>query len=137
MIDPDNPPLAPDAKLLPGADQIIKRLAEHKTRYAEHHYALQVWEDDGGSVTSGPTPLTAHAFSFHNRRFLQYGGECACFCCLRTFNATEVTKWVDTGRTALCPYCAIDSVVPASMVPIEDPLFLRQMCAYWFGRLPE
>jgi hypothetical protein len=36
---------------------------------------------------------------------------CACFYCLQTYDASEVTEWVDRGFTAICPKCGIDSVV--------------------------
>lgn len=34
-----------------------------------------------------------------------------CFYCCKEVLASQITKWVDKGKTALCPHCEIDSVV--------------------------
>lgn len=47
---------------------------------------------------------------------------CGCFHCLAFFPATGIGEWVDEpetgprgpGRTALCPKCGIDAVLPES-----------------------
>lgn len=130
-IDPDNPPLTGREKWIPWKESFLRRVALHKARYRERQHALQAWEDDGGSVVVGHFPYGAHAHCIHNRRYLSGGGEAGCFYCLETFNAKTITKWTDNGLTALCPYCGIDAVLSSNVAPI-DPLFLRQMHAYWF-----
>lgn len=72
--------------------------------------------------------LAAHKFCDHHR---DMAGPCGCFYCERTFDASEITEWIDNDSTAVCPYCRIDSVIPASKVRI-DPEFLRAMHAHWF-----
>ena len=47
---------------------------------------------------------------------------CGCFYCLSTFPPSEIEEWVDEpedcprgpGRTAICPSCGIDAVIPES-----------------------
>ena len=74
----------------------------------------------------------AHLHSFRNRPLLEKGGRCGCFFCLAEYDASAVTKWVDDGRTALCPQCGIDSVLSE---PYNDPTFLREMQREFFGRV--
>jgi hypothetical protein len=73
----------------------------------------------------------AHRHSLDNHQLLATGGECGCFHCLRTFDAGEVTEWVDDTSTALCPRCHVDAVLSSKIEPI-DPDFLRRMHDYWF-----
>lgn len=54
--------------------------------------------------------------------------ECSCFFCLKTFPKEEIKKWEDDGRTAWCPYCDIDSILPGA-IPQE---VLKQMHDYYF-----
>lgn len=77
--------------------------------------------------------ILAHKHSIRNLPLLEVAHRAHCFYCLKSFSPSEITKWVDRGRTALCPHCGIDSVLPASMVPSPD--FLREMEDYWFGEL--
>lgn len=54
-------------------------------------------------------------------------GTCGCYHCLETFEAIEVVDWTDQDRTALCPRCNIDSVLPVS-----DKELLNKIKEYWF-----
>jgi NAD-dependent SIR2 family protein deacetylase len=46
--------------------------------------------------------------------------KCGCFYCLRIFPPDEIIEWIKEsencprgpGKTAVCPYCGIDSVLP-------------------------
>lgn len=77
----------------------------------------------------------AHKACFKNWRMLKKSKLCGCFCCLRVYAASEVGDWCverDRRRTALCPYCAVDSVIPdASGWPL-DADFLKKMKCWWF-----
>jgi len=53
VTNPDNPPLKPGTKFVPWRDVFLQRIARHKARVAERRYAIQVWEDEGGSVSNG------------------------------------------------------------------------------------
>lgn len=39
------------------------------------------------------------------------------------------------GRTAVCPYCSVDSVIGLASGLELTPEFLRRMHAYWFERI--
>lgn len=47
---------------------------------------------------------------------------CGCFYCLSIFPPSEIEEWIDEpeqcprgpGRTAMCPRCGIDAVLPES-----------------------
>ena len=58
-----------------------------------------------------------HKYSFENEQALSAVKSCGCFYCLKIFSPDEITYWVNdrNGKTALCPYCTIDSVIPESI----------------------
>jgi len=63
---------------------------------------------------------------------------CGCFYCLETFPPAAIVDWLNDriqgtpGRTALCPKCAIDSVIGSgSGFPITRE-FLAAMHERWF-----
>ena len=57
---------------------------------------------------------------------------CGCFYCGKSYSPTEIVDWADSGQTALCPMCGIDSVIgSASGFPITKD-FLDEMNRYWF-----
>lgn len=65
-------------------------------------------------------------------RALVVAGKCGCFDCLAVFDGTTVVSWVDSGQTALCPHCKIDTVLPAaSGLPVEKKEFLQAMYKMW------
>jgi hypothetical protein len=74
----------------------------------------------------------AHKHSFSNRAEIDGSFICGCFYCLEFFYRDKVTDWTDflfnpDGNTALCPKCAIDSVIgDASGLPITLE-FLTEM----------
>ena len=77
--------------------------------------------------------IDAHLFSTSHRRALEKDELCGCFYCLRIFSPKEIKQWVnDTGGTAICPYCGIDSVIgKSSGYPITLE-FLKKMQKHWF-----
>lgn len=49
--------------------------------------------------------------STHHRQSGIRNCRCGCFYCLQIFDGEQILEWVDDGRTALCPFCGIDSVI--------------------------
>jgi hypothetical protein len=83
---------------------------------------------------SRATLEAAHDRSTGHRAELERSEVCSCFYCLETFDASEVEEWIDDDRTALCPRCAVDSVIgSASRYPTGDRRFLEAMHACFFG----
>ncbi|MBE6593102.1 MAG: cytoplasmic protein [Ruminococcaceae bacterium] len=77
--------------------------------------------------------VAAHRYCTNNRESLKKDSVCGCFYCLKIFSPTEITEWIkDANKTALCPYCEIDSVIgEGSGYPITKD-FLGEMKKYWF-----
>ena len=81
-----------------------------------------------------PDVLAAHKESMCNEKSIHKSALCGCFYCLEIFEPSEIYEWIEdvAGKTALCPYCNIDSVIPdASGFPVT-PEFLKEMHKYWF-----
>jgi len=63
--------------------------------------------------------LSQHELWIHHRRcvnnwqYVAESKECGCFYCLRHFDVGEITHWYESEneKTAVCPYCQIDSVI--------------------------
>jgi hypothetical protein len=53
---------------------------------------------------------------------------CGCYHCLETFEGKEIKDWTDGGKTALCPRCDCDCVLPN-----PDPHHLEFLNKYWIG----
>lgn len=78
----------------------------------------------------------AHDRSFKNMALLKKDQLCGCFYCLKIFRSSEIKEVIperDGGKTAVCPYCDIDSVIgESSGFPLTEE-FLKKMNKYWFG----
>ena len=57
-----------------------------------------------------------HSYSFENEKILE-GKECVCLYCKSKFNYSKIKLWIEDkkGKTAQCPSCEIDCVVPISI----------------------
>ena len=76
--------------------------------------------------------IAAHDYSANNKESLEKDTKCGCFYCAEIFDPAEITDFADNGKTALCPYCGIDSVIgESSGFPITKE-FLNKMKAHWF-----
>ena len=82
---------------------------------------------------------SAHKRSSNHREEILGSDLCGCFYCRETFAPSEIEDWVDeiggVGATALCPRCAIDSVIGSRSGFALTPEFLREMHDYWFSDL--
>ncbi len=65
---------------------------------------------------------------------------CGCFYCLSIFPPSEIEEWIEeskdcprgSGRTAVCPKCNIDSVLPESEQYKITNKLLEVMNEEWF-----
>lgn len=75
-----------------------------------------------------------HALSFENEQAVRSSRMCGCFYCRKIFAGDSIIEWADDrkARTALCPYCGVDAVLPDSKVMLSDELLTR-MYVRWFG----
>lgn len=70
----------------------------------------------------------APGLSYLNREAVLAAERASCFQCLRVFPSVEITKWIDRDRTAVCPHCGIDSILPGEV----DQKTLAQLNDRWF-----
>lgn len=56
-------------------------------------------------------------YSINNEDKIKFSKKCGCFYCKRIFNSNEIKQWANdlNGKTALCPYCFVDSVIGDSI----------------------
>lgn len=79
-----------------------------------------------------------HGFSSRNEFLLDVSETCGCFYCEKIYDPDEIYDWIveynspSTDRTAMCPYCGIDSVIPDIKVHLSKEL-LRAMHERWFS----
>jgi hypothetical protein len=86
-----------------------------------------------------------HRHSSGHRDSVERSVQCGCFYCLATFPPSEIADWIDPdpadpdrneepGKTALCPHCGIDSVLPDNVpgTPLSAEM-LGAMKGYWFS----
>ena len=76
--------------------------------------------------------MMAHRFCTANESELHESGSCGCFSCLKIFQPSEIDSWINDrdGKTALCPYCFIDTVLPGNRVNLTES-FLKEMNRVW------
>jgi hypothetical protein len=67
--------------------------------------------------------------------------KCGCFSCLKIFPASDIVEWIDEpetcprgeGRTAVCPNCGIDAVLPENAEYELSEGFIKDMGQEFFG----
>lgn len=77
----------------------------------------------------------AHNHSIYNEEELNNSKKCGCFYCLRIYDPKKIKEWVDEKngkKTALCPFCEIDSVIAESNEYELNDELLKYMNDYWF-----
>ena len=79
--------------------------------------------------------VTIHKLTFENEKILKKVKKCACIYCKDRYDVSKINEWIedDNGLTAQCPFCQIDSVIPAIIngVPISDE-DLNKLNKYYF-----
>lgn len=65
--------------------------------------------------------------TFNNCDALARVRRAGCHMCLSTFDVGRIDAWRHRGRTALCPHCNSDAVVPG----VDDPAGLRAAHERW------
>jgi hypothetical protein len=83
-----------------------------------------------------PDPVSEHEQSSNHREAVLASSAVGCFYCCRIYDPVEIAEWVDedaagVGRTAVCPWCGIDAVIPAREG--VDVAFLEAMHRHWFS----
>ena len=73
--------------------------------------------------------LAASEKSFINIEAVNNSEKCGCYHCISVFESSEITEWCDGEKTALCPSCGIDSVIPNE----TDINVLTTIWKHWFA----
>lgn len=71
--------------------------------------------------------------SFKARPQLEQVSVCGCYYCLNIYSPTEIEEWVDSEKTAICPKCGIDAVVPFDKDQDINLNEFEQMLKKWHG----
>jgi hypothetical protein len=74
-----------------------------------------------------------HDSSMNNAEMIRKSSMCGCFYCLEMFESSKIVKWVRGERTAICPFCEVDSVLGDACGHVLNHGLLRMMHSYWFG----
>jgi hypothetical protein len=87
--------------------------------------------------------LDAHEFSRYNKEWVEKSKYCGCFYCLTVVPSNSIKEYIDEGlsdkkesstvKTALCPKCRIDSLIPDVAGYDLSKQFLEEMHDFWFG----
>lgn len=79
--------------------------------------------------------IKAHKYSFANKSMLEKDEKCGCFYCCNIFSPKEITEWTkdESGFTARCPYCCVDSVIGKSVGYPLTKESLEKMKQEWFS----
>ena len=70
-------------------------------------------------------------FTIENKQQVLASQTCRCANCLATFSGAEVTEFTDKGKTAVCPKCGVEAVLPDCVEGLDDQL-LQEIHDYWF-----
>lgn len=73
-----------------------------------------------------------HTYASHNRDLVEKSDKCYCFYCKSVFDSSEVDRYLNDEKTALCPKCNVDSVIPDSINEPLDEEIIAEMQEYWF-----
>ncbi len=106
----------------PMIEQIFKPEQGRPFRFAYRAPETLPWDD----------VKAAHELCTYNRKALQNSVKCGCFYCKSIYAPKEIMDWVDSGKTALCARCGIDSVIPETEQYPLTTAFLQKMHDYWF-----
>jgi hypothetical protein len=70
--------------------------------------------------------------SFKNKENLKKSKTCGCYYCGAIYSPKQIKEYCDRGRTAICPFCGIDSVLPSCEVELTKEL-LEEGYKRWFS----
>lgn len=74
-----------------------------------------------------------HELTMYNKEAIKASALVGCFYCGKFSGSVNVVRWIDRGKTGMCPECGIDSLLPESSIPALSIWLLRAMYDRWFG----
>jgi hypothetical protein len=77
--------------------------------------------------------IAAHRHSANHRAEVVASEMCGCFYCSAVFSPLAITRWADSGQTAICPFCGVDAVIgDQSGFSVTSRRWLERMEAHWW-----
>jgi hypothetical protein len=81
-----------------------------------------------------------HALCGWHDQIILRGTICGCFYCISLFMPSDIEEWIEEpsdcprglGKTALCPNCGIDAVLPDTIELSLTPELLKAMHEKYF-----
>lgn len=73
-----------------------------------------------------------HTYSYNNKQLIQKSNECYCFHCESKINAKEIVSFIDNDKTALCPLCNVDAIIPDCIEEEITKELIDEMKRFWF-----
>lgn len=73
-----------------------------------------------------------YAYRRANLEAISRSQRCYCFHCQKTMESQEIHEYVENGKTALCPYCSFDAILPDAIDEPLDETIIREMHDFWF-----
>lgn len=80
------------------------------------------------------TVREAPIHAMKNKTHVKNSLTCGCYSCMSVFQTSEIVEWTDDGKTAICPKCKVDSVLPQSCGIPLDTQSLQTINSHWFGK---
>lgn len=78
--------------------------------------------------------ITPHLYCSENIESISLSKKCVCIYCKQIFLKSAIKEWVDSGKTAICPFCEVDAVIgDATKLPITENEFIEAMHQHWFS----
>jgi NAD-dependent SIR2 family protein deacetylase len=69
--------------------------------------------------------------SWNNHTAMSTSTLCGCYKCTTIMKTEEIEEWTDYGKTALCPKCGCDCIIPESTgIPMNEDS-MKQIQDFW------
>lgn len=92
------------------------------------------------AMTKSELVASASKLAMENQAALMAAPRCGCYHCTLVFQPSDINEWVSDagGRTALCPRCGVDSVIPETEAtgPLTEEVLQAARNA-WFSATKE
>jgi hypothetical protein len=72
-------------------------------------------------------------YSMKNKANLEDSSQAGCYYCYKIFDPQQITEYTDEGKTAICPFCKVDAVLPNLNLMEFSEEFLKKTHKHWFG----
>lgn len=103
--------------------------------FSTHHLSESAAETIGCLMAGGKSMLDdAHKYARAHEYMIARSETCGCFSCGRIFPSCEIEDWMkdEDGRTAICPHCFVDAILPEVCPYPLTHGFLEKMRKRWF-----